>query len=221
MRAQERKELDAFRMIPRPSLSAFIRNLRFMFCGDLKRLIQIQGAYLKDLWTLFGNLDRSPTPLPFTLAQLPDAVYALIARIDATEQCQRTLAQDVAALASRLAQLQKANEAAGARLDALAQRHDEAVRQHIDGLTMHFAPRFDELQVSRREIAATGERVRAACGSIEQLVAATQTAIPDLAHAELRKLIAAVEEEEGVLALALGNAKSFTSTVAASVERAP
>jgi hypothetical protein len=128
--------------------------------------------------------------------------------------------------AAARAKLELALADLAARCGSLAERHQSAIDQHLEALTTHFGGGFAEIAAARDFIAASAieakEAAKQAAAVLDEVrdeYAAARDAIPRLADQAVREVVSAIEEEPGILALALGNAQSFTSTIAKTVER--
>ncbi len=196
--------------------------------------------------SLFDNLDTAYRLNLFgvlrRLAARHNQLLKRIQQLEGAPPAQQLTATDpaVAALEARLVNLESSLDATiaaraktelaladlAARCNVLSDRYQSAIDQHLEALTQHFGSGFSELAAARELIAQTAtdtkEAVSKAAAILDEVrdeYAAARDAIPRLADQAVRTLVSTLEEEPGILALALGNAQSFTSTIAKTVER--
>jgi chromosome segregation ATPase len=198
------------------SLGTFFDNLdtnaRLNLYALLQRLIARHNALLRRIQVLEGATAQAQTPPEQPLALLEERLTRLEGSLDAMQAAR---AKGDMALADL-----------GARCNALADRYQSAIDKHLDALTAHFGGGFAEIAAARDTIAESAAEARKAADLAKAVLeevrdeyAAARDAIPRLADQAVRDVVAAIEEEPGILALALGNAQSFTSTIAKTVER--
>lgn len=113
-----------------------------------------------------------------------------------------------------------------ARCDVLTERYQAAIDSQVAALKDYFGGSFADLATARDEIVASAAQARDGAAQAAALLdefkdefAAAREVIPQLADTAVREVVAAVQEEPSILALALGNAERFTSTIAKTVER--
>lgn len=113
-----------------------------------------------------------------------------------------------------------------ARCDVLTERYQAAIDSQVAALKDHFGGSFANLAAARDEIVASAAQARDGAAQAAALLdelkdefSAAREVIPQLANTAVREVVAAVQEEPSILALALGNAERFTSTIAKTVER--
>lgn len=113
-----------------------------------------------------------------------------------------------------------------ARCDILTERYQAAIDSQVAALKDHFGGSFANLAAARDEIVASAAQARDGAAQAAALLdelkdefSAAREVIPQLANTAVREVVAAVQEEPSILALALGNAERFTSTIAKTVER--
>ena len=112
------------------------------------------------------------------------------------------------------------------RLTALVDRSQTAIERQMDTATAYFRSKATEVE-SRLAAAEAASREARACAHVfrdivsdmQALMQETRVSIPAAAEQALRALVSEIEQEEGVLALALANVNSFTSTVSKTLER--
>lgn len=152
--------------------------------------------------------DRVTALVADLAAQLSDAV----ARLDAVERVQRERTATTEQLASAL-------------IDKVDRSHT-ALEMQMDRATAHFAEqtraansRIASTEASVTEARKAAETIQAALTEFRQVTREIEESLPELAERAVRQVIEQVEQEEGVLALALANVSSFTSNVSKTLER--
>lgn len=112
------------------------------------------------------------------------------------------------------------------RLTALVDRSQTAIERQMDTATAYFRSKATEVEnrlataeAASREARACAHVFRDIVSDMQALMQETRASIPAAAEQALRALVSEIEQEEGVLALALANVNSFTSTVSKTLER--
>lgn len=207
--------------IGRVDIWNFIENFKLLWTNhlwsELKTLADGENAHARRINQMQANGPAAPAADRFVemqaaITQLNDRLTKTGAALD---EANAARAKGEVAIASLTAQVA-----------ALAERHQTAVTRHLDVLTEHFAAPFAEAAALVETMAASARDAKAAAAETEAHLeelrgefAAARDAIPRLAEQAVREIVEAIEQEPGVLALALGNAQTFTSTIAKTVER--
>lgn len=112
------------------------------------------------------------------------------------------------------------------RLTALVDRSQTAIERQMDTATAYFRSKAREVEnrlataeAASREARACAHVFRDIVSDMQALMQETRASIPVAAEQALRALVSEIEQEEGVLALALANVNSFTSAVSKTLER--
>lgn len=127
-----------------------------------------------------------------------------------------------AALGEQQRDLEQHEQQLSLRID----RSHASLEKQLDAATTHFAHRTEEVAGERKRAQAAAEEVRRAALAMRELVQQmrqftheVEAGLPEKAEIALRALINQIEQEPGVLALALGNVGSFTGAVSKTLER--
>lgn len=146
------------------------------------------------------------------IADLTVQVSDAVKRLDAVEAALR----DRATITELLARA----------LMAKVERSQTAIEMQMDRATAFFAnqTRLVGSSVASTEALATearkaAEAIEAALTEFRQVTSALEASLPELAERAVRRVIEQVEQEEGVLALALANVTSFTRDISKTLER--
>lgn len=146
------------------------------------------------------------------IAELTVQVSDAVKRLDAVEAALRDRATTTEQLARALM--------------AKVERSQTAIEMQMDRATSFFAgqTRLVGSSVASTEASATearkaAEAIEAALTEFRQVTSALEASLPELAERAVRRVIEQVEQEEGVLALALANVTSFTRDISKTLER--
>lgn len=146
------------------------------------------------------------------IAELTVQVSDAVKRLDAVEAALRDRATTTELLARALM--------------AKVERSQTAIEMQMDRATALFAgqTRLVGSSVASTEASATearkaAEAIEAALTEFRQVTSAVEASLPELAERAVRRVIEQVEQEEGVLALALANVTSFTRDISKTLER--
>lgn len=146
------------------------------------------------------------------IADLTVQVSGAVKRLDAVEAALRERAATTELLAKALM--------------AKVERSQTAIEMQMDRATALFAgqTRLVGSSVASTEASATearkaAEAIEAALTEFRQVTSALEASLPELAERAVRRVIEQVEQEEGVLALALANVTSFTRDISKTLER--
>lgn len=125
-----------------------------------------------------------------------------------------------------LGEQQRALEQHEQQLSLRIDRSHASLEKQLDAATTHFAHRTEEVAGERKRAQAAAEEVRRAALAMRELVQQmrqftheVEAGLPEKAENALRALINQIEQEPGVLALALGNVGSFTGAMSKKLER--
>lgn len=142
-----------------------------------------------------------------------------------TAQLAESITRWDAATARADDQANAVNEAV-ARLTTLVDRSQTAIERQMDAATAHFRSKTAEVEgrlsaseAASREVQAAALDFKGIVSEMRSLLDQTQANLPAFAENAIREIIGRVEQEEGVLALALANVSSFTSNVSKTLER--
>lgn len=120
----------------------------------------------------------------------------------------------------------KAMHEAVSRLTTLVDRSQTAIERQMDAATAHFRSKTAEVEerlsaseAASREVQTAALDFKGIVTEMRGLLDETQENLPAFAENAIREIIGRVEQEEGVLALALANVSSFTSNVSKTLER--
>jgi hypothetical protein len=101
-----------------------------------------------------------------------------------------------------------------------------AIEAQLDAATAHFSARTQDVSAEAKRARASADEVRRAIVAMRDLVEqmsrfcqSVEESLPQKAEHALRTLIHQIEQEPGVLAIALKNVSSFTETISKTLER--
>lgn len=146
------------------------------------------------------------------IADLTVQVSDAVNRLDAVEAALRDRATTTEQLARALM--------------AKVERSQTAIEMQMDRATAYFTNQtrlicssVASAEASANQARKAAEAIEAALTEFRQVTSALEASLPELAERAVRRVIEQVEQEEGVLALALANVTSFTRDISKTLER--
>lgn len=197
------------------------RLLVFTFTGYFPRTIEdrVSRAMNSDRLAMRAEFDNQQELSAHELALIEAKAKEL------TAQLAESITRWDAATARADDQAKAMNEAV-ARLTTLVDRSQTAIERQMDAATAHFRSKTAEVErrlsaseAASREVQAAALDFKGIVTEMRGLLDETQENLPAFAENAIREIIGRVEQEEGVLALALANVSSFTSNVSKTLER--